>query len=155
MYVLAEIASLPQKAWVVSLATCAGALFALLHTACRPNYATLCISRGATRPEWQQALPITLPLISPFSLIFVSVLPPLCSFLLVYQDEETAWYTDLLVYQIPAVLCFRESVKTVDCCWHAAWFSYWSVRAGQRKKRMICPLLSVGFLCAVPHLNAK
>lgn len=20
-------------------------------------------------------------------------------------------------------LCFRESVKGVDCCWHAAWFS--------------------------------
>lgn len=59
-------------------------------------------------------------------------------------------------------LCFWESVKALFCRWHAAHGSlsvYWSVKAGQwgpaEEERMICPLLSAGFLCALPHLNAK
>lgn len=89
MYVLTEITFLPQKAWVVSSATCAEALFAVLHTTCRPNYAMPCSCRGATRPEWQRALPITVPLIEPFFLHSVSLLsifpPPFFLFLLVHQ----------------------------------------------------------------------
>lgn len=77
MYVLAEITFFPQKAWVVSSATCTEGLFAAPHTVCRPSYATLCLSRGATRCEWQGALPITLPLILPLFLIVVFFFKPL------------------------------------------------------------------------------
>lgn len=70
VYVCAHWNNLRSPEGLVSSATCTETLFAVLHTACIPNYAMLCISRGATRPEWQPALPITLPLISPFSHFF-------------------------------------------------------------------------------------
>lgn len=63
MYVFTEITFLPQKAWVVSSAIYAETLFDVLHTACTPNYAMLCIRRGATGPEWQyQSLSPSSPL---------------------------------------------------------------------------------------------
>ncbi len=169
MYVLTEITSLPQKAWVVSSATCAEALFAVLHTACRPITQPCASAVGPPGQNGSQ-LPITLPLIFPFSPIFISFSVSLFhpdplfvpSLVHVFQGKGECmvhWFACIPNY---SSLSFRESVKAVDCRWHAAWFSlsvHWSVKAGQwgpaEEERMICPLLSVGFLCAPPHLNAK
>lgn len=138
---------------MVSSATCTEGLFAVPHTVCRPSYATLCLSRGATRCEWQGALPITLPLILPLFLIVVFFFTTQCFVLFVSQDKETPRCTALLVFYVPTVYFFW--MKRVDCSWHATQFSQWSVKAGQAKRRMIRPLLSVGFLYALSHPNAQ
>lgn len=111
MYVLTEITFLPQKAWVVSSVACAEALFAVLHTTCRPNYAMPRSCRRATRPEWQQGLLIVLPLIKPFFLNPVSPLTPVPPL-------------------FPLPLGAPMFLHAVDCCWHAAPSTFsWSVKA--------------------------
>lgn len=116
------------------------------------HYTTLCISRRATWPERQPA--------SNHSLLF-SV------FLFYPEPLFVPSSVECMVYWLVCIpnygsLCFWESVKAVDCCWRAVCFSlsvYWSVKAGQwrpaEEERMICPLLSVGFLCSLAHLNAE
>lgn len=59
----------------------------------------------------------------------------------------------LFVYQINAVCVFQKRRIAAGIERGSLWV-YWSVKAGQRRpaeeERMICPLLTVGFLCALP-----
>lgn len=129
MHVRSEITSLPQKAWVVSSSPCAEALFALLHTACRPI--TQCCASAAGPPGQKGSqLPITLQLI--FSCHPVLIFSPCRLFAMipsffpclvhVFQGKGgcmVQWF--VCVYESSHVLGW--SVKAVDCCCHAAWFS--------------------------------
>lgn len=84
---------------MVSSATCAEALFAVLHTACRLITQPCASAVGATGPEWQPATNHSLPFSS-----HVSVLPFFVPFLVpVLKVKESTRCTDLLVYQIAAV----------------------------------------------------
>ncbi len=133
---------------MVSLATCAEAPFAVLHTACRAIMQPCASAEGPLGQNGSQ-LPITLPLtlVCCFCLFVCLFYPdPLfVPFLLpVSQGKANACCTDLPVCQITAIMFQRvcKSCGLLLAC-SMVLLVYWSVKAGQWRpqKKKECSVL--------------